>query len=108
MDSIVSGLGVGINTIIPNFSAKSIYNAFIKNDPNLLEPNIDIEIIKKDSDLDGLWNKGKGRVVYKFHTQDYVNADVTWGLNNIFQKDFDTITFNMYPIYLNLGFGYAF
>ena len=37
-----------------------------------------------------------------------VHADVTWGLNNIFQKDFDTITFNMYPIYLNLGFGYAF
>ena len=37
-----------------------------------------------------------------------VHADLTWGLNNIFQKDFDTITFNMYPIYLNLGFGYAF
>lgn len=80
MDSIVSGLGVGINTIIPNFSAKSIYNAFIKNDPNLLEPNIDIEIIKKDSDLDGLWNKGKGRVVYKFHTQDYINADGCRGI----------------------------
>lgn len=37
-----------------------------------------------------------------------VHADLTWGLNNIFEKDFDTVTFNMYPIYLNLGFGYAF
>ena len=37
-----------------------------------------------------------------------VHADLTWGLNDIFQKDFDTVTFAMYPIYLNFGFGYAF
>ena len=37
-----------------------------------------------------------------------VFADLTWGLNDIFKKDFNTITFAMYPIYLNMGFGYAF
>jgi hypothetical protein len=37
-----------------------------------------------------------------------VYADLTWGLNDIFQSDFKTITFAMYPIYLNLGFGYSF
>lgn len=37
-----------------------------------------------------------------------VFADLTWGLNDIFKKDFKTITFSMYPIYLNVGFGYAF
>ncbi|MEY8485670.1 porin family protein [uncultured Parabacteroides sp.] len=37
-----------------------------------------------------------------------VCADLTWGLNDIFHKDFKTITFAMYPIYLNVGFGYAF
>ncbi|RHJ80663.1 porin family protein [Parabacteroides sp. AM08-6] len=37
-----------------------------------------------------------------------VCADLTWGLNDIFKKDFETITFAMYPIYLNVGFGYAF
>lgn len=37
-----------------------------------------------------------------------VYADLTWGLNDIFRKDFDTVTFAMYPIYLNVGFGYAF
>lgn len=37
-----------------------------------------------------------------------VFADLTWGLNDIFQSGFDTITFGMYPIYLNVGFGYAF
>lgn len=37
-----------------------------------------------------------------------VHADLQWGLNDIFHSDFQTITFAMYPIYLNVGFGYAF
>lgn len=45
------------------------------------------------------WKAFKHLIVY---------ADLTWGLNDIFQKDFDTITFSMYPVYLNVGFGYAF
>ncbi len=49
--------------------------------------------------LGGEWKAFKHLNVY---------ADLTWGLNDIFKKDFDTITFNMYPIYLNIGFGYAF
>ena len=36
------------------------------------------------------------------------HADLTWGLNDIFEKDFTTVSFAMYPIYLNLGFGYEF
>lgn len=37
-----------------------------------------------------------------------VYGDLTWGLNNIFKKDFKTVKFAMHPIYLNLGFGYMF
>ncbi|WP_072529560.1 porin family protein [Bacteroides ilei] len=37
-----------------------------------------------------------------------VYSYLTWGLNDIFNKDFQTITFEMYPIYLNFGFGYSF
>lgn len=37
-----------------------------------------------------------------------VYGDLTWGFNDIFQNDFKTITFAMYPIYLNVGFGYIF
>lgn len=37
-----------------------------------------------------------------------VYADLTWGLNDIFHSNFQTITFAMYPIYMNVGFGYAF
>lgn len=37
-----------------------------------------------------------------------VYGDLTWGLNGIFKKDFTTVKFAMYPIYLNVGFGYMF
>lgn len=37
-----------------------------------------------------------------------VTGNVTWGMTSIFKKDFDTITFDMYPIYANLGFAYVF
>ena len=37
-----------------------------------------------------------------------VCGELSWGLNNIFKSDFKTITFNMYPVYVNIGFGYAF
>lgn len=47
-------------------------------------------------------------VAWKAFKRLSVHADLSWGLNDIFQKDFKTITFAMYPIYLNVGFGYAF
>lgn len=37
-----------------------------------------------------------------------VSGNLTWGMMSIFKKDFDTITFDMYPIYANLGFAYVF
>lgn len=35
-------------------------------------------------------------------------ANLTWGMNGIFRSDFSTISFAMYPIYMNMGFGYDF
>lgn len=37
-----------------------------------------------------------------------INANLSWGLNDIFKSSFKTITFNMYAIYFNVGFGYKF
>lgn len=37
-----------------------------------------------------------------------LSGDLTWGVTDIFKKGFRTISFDMYPIYLNIGFGYAF
>lgn len=45
---------------------------------------------------------------YKMNDQFRLFSDLNWGLNNLFKKDFDAITFKMYSIYLNVGFGYQF
>lgn len=37
-----------------------------------------------------------------------IQANLSWGLNDIFKSSFKTVSFSLYPIYLNLGFGYAF
>lgn len=60
-----------------------------------------------DNLRDVQWNVevGGSWLAYKHFT---VNADIIWGLNDIFHSSFKTITFNLYPIYLNLGFGYRF
>lgn len=60
------GLGIGIRSNIPTFSFKSIIQAHLNNDPNLLKPNGDIIINKKRSELQELWTTGKGRVSYMF------------------------------------------
>ena len=37
-----------------------------------------------------------------------LSAQLTWGVNELFKSDFKTISFAMYPIYLNIAFGYRF
>jgi hypothetical protein len=61
------GLGVGIRTVTPNFSIKSMLDAYFQNDYNLLRANGDLEIDAKNSDLKLIWEEGKGSVTYKFH-----------------------------------------
>ena len=38
----------------------------------------------------------------------YLYADLAWGVIPVFKSSFKTITFNMFPIYANLGFAYKF
>lgn len=50
----------------------------------------------------------QGGVTWKAYKHFVVNANLEWGCNNIFKSSFKTVTFNMYPIYFNIGFGYIF
>lgn len=45
---------------------------------------------------------------YKMNQNFRLFADLNWGLNSLFKKDFDAISFKMYSIYANIGFGYQF
>ncbi len=50
----------------------------------------------------------QGGVSWAAYKHLVVNANLAWGCNNIFESSFKTVSFNLYPIYLNLGFGYIF
>ncbi len=38
----------------------------------------------------------------------YALLQFTWGISNVFKKDFDAISFNMFPIYISVGASYQF
>lgn len=49
--------------------------------------------------LDGEWRAFEHLSIF---------TDLSWGFMPIFKKEFTTISFPMYPIYLNFGFAYIF
>jgi hypothetical protein len=75
MKTINQGLGVSISMIYPNFSAWSMYQAYKNNNPNLLEPNVDLILDKENSELWKLWEEGKGRVIYAYKISKYTKPD---------------------------------
>lgn len=100
---LVSGIGYGISTVYPNFSPVSLYKAYIENNPQLLEPNINLFIDKKNSELDKLWKTGKGRVVYSYKLKAYTNEDGKDGF--LFEGDTSIFTPNLRKInkYVDAG-----
>lgn len=50
----------------------------------------------------------QGGATYHINKHLAVNANLTWGLNGIFPSDFQTLTFDLYPIYGQIGVGYNF
>lgn len=50
----------------------------------------------------------QGGISWRAFKHLLVQGNLSWGFNDIFKKSFNTVTFDLYPIYLNVGFGYAF
>lgn len=66
------GIGIGTGTRIPSFTPRSILEAYLKDDPELLR-NFDGLVIDNPKDLKKLWNEGRGCI--KYHINNYVNGD---------------------------------
>lgn len=66
LKGLVQGLGISISSLYPNFSPRSLYNAYVNNNPHLLEPNVDLILDRDNSELERLWMTGKGRVIYAY------------------------------------------
>jgi len=71
----MQGLGVALRTEIPSFSMKSLYQALIHDDPNLLESGVDLILDKSRSDLVGLWTKGTAKITYSYHLSQVTSDD---------------------------------
>lgn len=63
------GIGYGANGRYPMFTAQSLYNALIEDNPFLLEAPNGLEIDIDNSELWDLWNKGLGRITYKYKVE---------------------------------------
>lgn len=60
------GLGIGCAVNLPEFSTKSILQAYKNNDPGLLESANECTLIHSKSSLIDIWNKGAGYVTYSY------------------------------------------
>jgi len=96
LKGLVSGIGVGISTVYPNFSPKSLYLAYKNNNPQLLEPNVDLIMDKNNSELESLWTTGKGRIIYSYKLSPYTNEDGKPGF--LFEGDTCIFTPNLRKI----------
>lgn len=87
----------------------SAYDGYIR-DENPTGEKIDVGHAYYDfsSDIRKFQYGGQLGTSWKAFSHLSVYADLIWGLNSIFNKDFTAVTFDMYPIYANLGFAYLF
>lgn len=78
---IKSGIGLGIATNAPSFTARSLYEAFKNDDPSLLELSGGMKLHKSGNDgtlegLKNLWETGRGTIGIEIPVDNYtINKD---------------------------------
>lgn len=87
----------------------SAYDGYLRNqDPTGEKVNVTSAVYDFSNDLRRFqWGAQLG-AEWKAYKHLSLYADLEWGLNSIFPKNFQSVTFDMYPIYANLGFAYVF
>lgn len=64
------GIGYGVRCDVPSFTVESMYNALMKDDPKELMAPFGLELDMEKSDLNSLWYKGKGKIIYKYKVRE--------------------------------------
>ena len=87
----------------------SAYDGYLRNgDPTGEKVNVTSATYDFSDDLRRFqWGAQLG-AEWRAYKHLSIYADLEWGLNSIFPKDFKSVSFDMYPIYTNLGFAYVF
>lgn len=71
------GIGFGMNTDIPNFTIKSLVDAYIHDDYSRLRLNCDWNIDYKLSEFKRLWEEGQGNIYASFKVEQGYSLDGT-------------------------------
>lgn len=101
--------GLYVSYLLDGEFSGSAYDGYLRDeDPTGTKFNVTEATYDFSDDLRNFAWGAQAGVDWRAFKHLNVFADLTWGINDIFKKDFKTITFAMYPIYLNVGFGYAF
>lgn len=64
------GISCGCNTDIPPFTPKSLMEAYLADDPSKLEMSYGLQLLHQESNLDGIWNLGAGKLVYQYRISE--------------------------------------
>ena len=81
------GIAIGINQRIPAFTAKSILEAYTKDDPTLLESQYGLILEKDKSGLKSLWETGSGRIYLKMKVTNDSEGATIEGDTSLFAPD---------------------
>lgn len=75
MKDPIEGIGLAVKSSYPLFDAKSLYNAYIHNDPMRLKSRVDLPIDYDNSELVKLWTTGKGKITYVYKVSRQLSPD---------------------------------
>ena len=88
----VQGLGIGCAAQYPSFSARSLLDAYLNNNWNMLESNFDLILDKNMSELERIWKTGAGKLYYSYKlSRQVVNGHqgILWeGETSLFSPNF--------------------
>lgn len=104
-----AGMFIGIATKHKFYG--EVYNGYLREgDPTGAKIEIDDQAQTFDfsQEMRNLHFGATAGCEFYFYKRFGAFADLNWGVNNIFVSDFETISFNLYPIYATLGFTYSF
>lgn len=61
-----SSMSCGCNTEIPPFTAQSMLDALINDDPRRLKLSFGLEIVQDKTNINGIWENGAGKLTFKY------------------------------------------
>ena len=102
-------LGFFFSYLLRGGFSGNAYDGYIRDgDPTGTKIGVESATYNFDNDIRRFNWGGEFGAEWMAYRHLSVYGELTWAANSIFKKGFKSIGFNMYNVYLNIGFGYVF